>query len=305
MTRTVLILGARGRFGRNASDAFAEAGWTVRHFDRNSGDLARAAWGADVIVNAWNPAYTDWAQDVPELTRKVIEVAGKTGATVIIPGNVYVFGAATPEPWSERSRHAAGNLLGRIRVEMEAAYRAAGIRTIVLRAGDFIDTRPSGNWFDMIMTKPLAKGRFTYPGNPDIAHAWAYLPDMARATVALAEKREELPAFADIPFPGYTLTGNDLVRTLTRITGRDIRLRPFPYWQLQLARPFWRMAPRLLEMRYLWETPHRLDGTLFRKLLPEFRDTPLEVALASGIAHIPGASIGGDIDPHKAVAARH
>ncbi|MFD2853738.1 hypothetical protein ACFSZS_01465 [Seohaeicola zhoushanensis] len=45
MSKTVLILGASGRFGRAAADAFAQAGWTVRNYDRASGDLARAAWG--------------------------------------------------------------------------------------------------------------------------------------------------------------------------------------------------------------------------------------------------------------------
>ena len=52
MNRTVLILGASGRFGRNAAQAFNSAGWAVRRYDRAQGDLVRAAWGADVIVNA-------------------------------------------------------------------------------------------------------------------------------------------------------------------------------------------------------------------------------------------------------------
>ncbi len=52
MTQTVLILGATGRFGRNAGEQFSRAGWTVRRFDRTRDDLARAAKGAEVIVSA-------------------------------------------------------------------------------------------------------------------------------------------------------------------------------------------------------------------------------------------------------------
>ncbi|MCF6316055.1 MAG: hypothetical protein L3J30_07185 [Marinosulfonomonas sp.] len=48
--------------------------------------------------------------------------------------------------------------MGRIRTEMEAAYRDSGVRTIILRAGDFIDTQASGNWFDKVMTPKLDKG---------------------------------------------------------------------------------------------------------------------------------------------------
>ena len=189
MGETALILGASGRFGRNAADAFREAGWTAVPFLRGTDDLVTAAKGADVIVNGWNPPYPDWAVQVPGQTRQVIEAAKASGATVIIPGNVYVFGKDAPDVFGADTPHAARNGLGRIRAEMEAGYRASGVRTIVLRAGDFLDTRGSGNWFDLVMTKQVASGRFVYPGATDVPHAWAYLPDLARAAVQLAAMR--------------------------------------------------------------------------------------------------------------------
>lgn len=298
MTHTVLILGSTGRFGSAAAEAFHAAGWTVRPYDRASGDLARAAWGADVIVNAWNPAYPDWPSQVPGLTDKVIKVARQTGAAVIIPGNVYVFGEQTPAPWSEETPHAATNELGRIRIALEAAYRAAGVRTIVLRAGDFIDIGATGNWFDRVVTAKLARGVVQYPGNPEIPHAWAYLPDMARAAVMLAEMRETLPAFADIPFPGFTLTGTELAAALSRALGRPLRLKRYPLLPLRLLSPVWSMARRLVEMSYLWRTPHWLDGARFDALLPEFRATRLEAALATAVGseavERPGAGVGSE-----------
>lgn len=300
MTQTVLILGASGRFGRNAATAFRQAGWTVVAFDRTRDDLQGAARRADVIVNAWNPPYPDWARQVPGLHAQVIEAAKAAGATVIVPGNVYVFGAETPAPWGPDTPHRATNPLGRIRIEMEAAYRASGVRTIILRAGDFLDTEASGNWFDQIMIKPLARGRFTYPGNPDIAHAWAFLPDLTRAAVALAERREALPQFCDVTFPGYTATGRDIAQALTQVTGRQVTLKQMSWLPLHLARPFWPMAGCLLEMRYLWNTPHRLDGAVFDALLPEFRQTPLIQAVAQAI---PPELRKGDIHPDQPVAA--
>lgn len=300
MTQTALILGATGRFGRNAATAFEDAGWQVRRFDRSSDDLRLAAQGAEIIVNAWNPAYPDWAAQVPALHDKVIEAARHSGATVIVPGNVYVFGAATRAPWSDTTPHAATNPLGRIRIGMEAAYRRAGVRTIILRAGDFLDTTASGNWFDAIMIKKLGKGVFTYPGNPQIEHAWAFLPDLCRAALQLAEMRADLPVFADVPFPGYSVSGNDIAAALGRVTGRKTRLARMSWLPLHLARPFWKIGASLLEMRYLWNTPHRLDGTVFAKLLPDFRVTPLERALARAI---PQGSLNAQIDPHQTVTA--
>lgn len=282
----VLILGASGRFGRNAAAAFAAAGWVVDSFDRQTQDLMSAARGADVIVNGWNPPYPDWARQVPDLHRRVIAAAEECSATVILPGNVYVFDAATPGPWSAATPHRAQNPLGRIRIAMEDAYRSSGVRTILLRAGDFIDTSPSGNWFDRVMIPRLHQGRLIYPGATGVPHAWAFLPDLARAAVVLAEKRAELPRYCDIPFPGFTLSGDQLAQALTRTTGRPVAIRRMAWWPLSLLRPIWPMARHLIEMRYLWNTAHSLDGASFDSWLPGFTHTDLDNALAQAISGI-------------------
>ena len=286
MTKTVLILGQNGRFGRHAAQAFGAAGWSVQGFDRATGDLMQAARGVDVIVNAWNPPYPDWAAQLPALHAAVRRAALAADATVIVPGNVYVFGAGTPAPWGPDTPHRATNPLGRLRIDMEAAYRAEGVRTILLRAGDFLDTEASGNWFDRMMIPGLPKGRFVYPGDPDVPHAWAFLPDMARAAVALADRRADLPRFADIPFPGYTLSGREMHAALSRITGRDLQLKRLNWLPLRLAAPFWPMGRCLIEMRYLWSTPHWLEGESLRAVLPDVEGTPPDHGLARAIAHL-------------------
>lgn len=231
---------------------------------------------------------------MPGLTERVIGAARASGATVILPGNVYVFGADAPERFGPDTPHRAGNPLGRARVEMEARYRDSGIRTILLRAGDFLDTVASGNWFDRIMLRALAKGVFTYPGDPDIPHAWAFLPDLLRAAVLLAERRGELPRFADIPFPGHTLSGRELAEAVGRAVGRELRLVPMSWAPMRLGAPFWPMGRRLLEMRYLWNKPHHLDGAAFARLLPDFAPLPLAEAIASAVSF--------QIDPDQTVA---
>lgn len=303
MQQSVLILGSNGRFGRNASLAFQNAGWSVRTFDRRRDTLDNAAQGVDVVVNAWNPPYTDWARMVPGLHRQVIDVAARAGATVIVPGNLYVFGADTPGPWFGGSPHQAQNPLGRIRAEMEEAYRRSTVRTIILRAGDFIDTCASGNWFDQVMIKSLSRGRLTYPGNPDIPHAWAYLPDLAGTAVMLAELRDALPRFCDVPFPGYTLTGAEIAQSLSRVTGREVAVSRMQWWPLQLTRPVWRMAPHLLEMRYLWDLPHQLDGTFLSELIEDVPHTDLDQAMRLAIAPKHGLGRSATPQPYGAVTS--
>ena len=297
MTNTVLILGASGRFGSHCSTAFQKAGWTTRVFQRGT-DMSDAARGCDLIVNGLNPPnYQNWDTEIPRITRDVLAAAKASGATILIPGNVYNFGTQ-PGPWSAATPQKTHTKKGNIRIEMEAMYRAAsqeGIRTILLRAGDFIDTKGSGGFFDLVIAKPAAKGRISYPGRRDIPHAWAYLPDIARAAVALAERRADLPAYADIPFEGWTLTGDDLAVAVGAAIGKPMQAAKMSWLPIRIASPFWRLGRELLEMRYLWDHPHGLDGAAFEAIVPDFTPTHLQTAIASALP--------ADVHPDKAMVA--
>ena len=310
MQKSVLILGASGRFGRNAADAFWNAGWSIRTFDRRRDDLNEAARGADVIVAAWNPAYPDWAAEIPALHARIQDAARLSGAMVLIPGNVYVYGAQTPAPWREDTPHNATNPLGELRIGMEQSYRDSGVQTVILRAGDFIDTEASGNWLDRMMLPSLPKDKFTYPGQPDIPHAWAYLPDLTRAAAEIAGQKESLPGFTDVTFPGYTLTGLEMTDMLTAVTGRSIALRRMSWLPLHLASAG--LAAGALAVGNALPVGHAaLAGKRpVRRALPAFRRHPA----AGGAGHGGGAvaqtgagalphSLDAQVDPDHPVTA--
>lgn len=285
--RSALILGASGQFGRAAARAFAAAGWTVRRFDRRRDDLCRAAEGMDVIVNGLNPqGYRNWEEEVPRITSAVIRAGVSSGATLIQPGNVYALGIA-PAPWSAATPKGAVSSKGRVRERMERALAVAarhgGPRTIHLRAGDFMAPDPQGTWFGELL-RGVPKGRLACPGPEDTPHAWAWVPDLARAAVGLAEIRHDLPDWADIAFPGYTLTGRELRAALSRAAGRSLAPAAFPWWAFRLAAPVSALAAGIVEMRYLWQHAHWLDGTDLARLLPGFAPTPLAVAMAEAVA---------------------
>ncbi|HHS94289.1 MAG TPA: epimerase [Rhodobacterales bacterium] len=286
MTQTILILGGSGRFGRHATQAFNAAGWQVRQFDRKSDSLDAAMKGVDVVLNAWSPpGYHQWDDALVQRHGDVARIAAQSGATVILPGNVYVFGPDAPGPWREDTPHLAQNPLARIRQQIETAYRESAGQAIILRCGDFIDHEKTGNWFESYITPGVPKGVLRYPGDPAVDHAWAYLPDAARAAVALAEKRATLGRFENVPFPGYTLTGHELAAAIAQATGHAIAVKPFGWPMMQLVRPFMPVLKGVFEMRYLWSLPHRLDGTRFAELVPDFEPTPLDEALRQALTH--------------------
>jgi len=286
MSGKVLVCGASGLFGGQAARAFQAAGWQVSHYRRGT-DMAAAAKGMDVIVNAMNPPnYHAWDRLIPEITDQVIAAGLASGATVLVPGNVYVYGDQSG-PWGPDTPHRPVSRKGQIRAAMEASYREAagrGLRVIVLRGGDFIDPSSHRSLWNMVALKGIKAGKVTTLGPEATRRAYAYLPDMARAAVALAEIRATLPAFADVPFAGLNLTMAEVAQGLGRLMGRQMRTGAFPWWAMRLASPFWELARELVEMRYLFQIDHALDPGPMARLLPGFQVTELDNILRQEIS---------------------
>ena len=283
MTQTVLILGGRGKIGTHAAAAFWNAGWTVRQFNRATDDMTTAAMGADVIINGLNPAnYANWAENIPAITNQVIAAAKSSGATVIIPGNIYNFGNQ-PGILTETTPHRPNTRKGKIRVEMEQAYRDAGVQTIILRAGNFIDPDQNGDVMSLLILREASKRKIAYSGSPDTLQAYAYVPDWARAAVQLAELRDTLERFEDIPFPGHSFTMAALKVHLDQVVGQSFRLSAFPWWMMTMLSPVLEVARELREMRYLYEMDHQIGADKFKRLLPDFAPTPLDEVMEAGL----------------------
>src|SRR5262245_58764173 len=264
MSGRILILGAAGRLGHAAAEAFRDAGWSVDALVR-PGAAARApkgtnvlevlardaaieaARGADVVLHALNPPYTQWHTLALPLAYVAIDAAEAAGATLLCPGNVYNFGVGMPPVLDENTPMRPTTRKGRLRVEMEQRIREAterGMRAVVLRAGDFFGGG-RGAWFDLVITKDLDEGRVTYPGPLDVVHEWAYLPDLAQAFVRIADKRATLPAFAHFGFPGHAVTGNELAAAIGKALGREFAVKRMSWWLIHALRPVMGMSREL------------------------------------------------------------
>ena len=217
MKGQILVLGAAGRLGFAASEAFRDAGWSVKGLVRpdagwrapkgidviETNDRAVAvkeARGTDIVLHALNAPYPGWAQHALPLTYSAIEAAEQSGATLMFPGNVYNYGAGMPAVLDEATEMQPTSNKGKIRSEIELRLREAsdrGVRTIVLRAGDFFG-RGRGSWFDLVLIKELAKNKVTYPGPLDVVHEWTYLPDYIDALIRLATIRDTLGQYESL-----------------------------------------------------------------------------------------------------------
>jgi len=66
---------------------------------------------------------------------------------------------------------------------------------------------------------------------------------------------------------------------LARRTGTAPKTRQFPWWLIRLASPFVTTMRELLEMRYLWRVPLRMDNARLVAVLGEESHTPLDEAV--------------------------
>ncbi|KAF0811311.1 hypothetical protein IGB42_04206 [Andreprevotia sp. IGB-42] len=310
----VLVLGASGGIGGEVARQLRDAGWAVVALQRgaaqasecrdgitwlrgdalNRQDVLAAAKGCSVIVHAVNPpGYRRWAELVLPMLDNTIAAAIHENATIVLPGTVYNYG---PDAFPLLMEEAAQQPLtrkGAIRVTMEQRLQQAsqqGARVLIVRAGDFFGPRAGNNWFSQGLIKPGKPVRsISYPGQPGVAHQWAYLPDVARTMVALLAKRATLSAFARFHMAGHRDTdGTQMTTAIRKVVskqgGKQPNVSALPWWLLTLASPFVTTLREMREMRYLWRTPVLMDNTHLLAILGTEPHTPLEEAVEATLA---------------------
>jgi nucleoside-diphosphate-sugar epimerase len=319
--KTALILGATGGVGGEVGRALIARGWRVRALHRkvgaggsrtafewrqgdamNKADVVDAAKGASVIVHAVNPpGYRNWGQLVLPMIDSSIAAAKASSARIVLPGTVYNFG---PDAWPnlrEDSPQYPRTRKGAIRVELERRLRAAsaeGVRSLIVRAGDFFGPRLTGNsWFSAGLVKPgKPVTSVLYPGGKSVGHQWAYLPDVAETMARLIEAEDRLAACEMFHMDGHwDPDGKSFVQAIGRVVGNSgLKARAFPWWALTLASPFVTLFREMREMRYLWREPLRMDNSRLVAFLGEEPHTPLDEAVKTtliGLGCLPAAPV--------------
>lgn len=307
--KTAMVIGATGSFGGGVTSELLGRGWKVRALVRDvaaakealgareglelvagdaliADDVARAARGADVIVDSFNVAYDKWDPMTIDSAKIVAEVAADQELLVLFPGNVYGLGPDFCEPLAEDAPREPHTKKGKIRNRIEAIFEEAstrGARFIVLRCGDFFGpgVPADSSWFNIVVEKAISGGAIVYPGDFDTPHQWAYMPDAAETAVDLIERADKFSAFEVFHFGGHVVEPRRLVEAIRKVLGDpDRKLKAFSWWMVTLASPFVGFLRELREMRYLWDEPVIMRDDKLRGVFEEVPHTPLDEAVA-------------------------
>lgn len=309
--KTMLILGATGGIGGEVAKAALRRGWAVRALNRhaqrmasdprgiewiqgdamNEADVIAAAKGVEVIVHAVNPpAYKNWALWVLPMLRNTLSAARQSGARIVLPGTLYNYGPETFPLIAEHAPQQPRTRKGAIRVQMETLLREAGaqgVRSLIVRAGDYFGPTAGNNWFSQMVTAGKPAAHVMRIGKKGIGHQWGYLPDVAETMLRLLEIEDRLSDFENVHMAGHwDDNGMRMVQAIQRAVAKPISVRAFPWWLLTVIWPFVRLLRELHEMRYLWMRPVRLDNARLLELLGSEPHTKLEHAVEASLIGI-------------------
>ncbi|TWD54409.1 nucleoside-diphosphate-sugar epimerase [Agrobacterium vitis] len=311
--KLILVMGATGGIGGALAKVLQLRGYRIRALHRRASEMAKcnpafewvqgdamnakdvldAAAGAFALVHGVNPpGYQRWGELVLPMIDNSIAAAKAQGALILMPGTIYNFGPDAFPLLKEDSPQHPLTVKGAIRVQLEQRLQVAaqdGVRTILVRAGDFFGPEAGNNWFAQGLVKPGKPiTSVALPGKPGLGHAWAYLPDVAETFAQLLEKAQELPTFARFHMAGhYDADGLGMVQAIAKSLGRtSIKTRRFPWWIVPVLAPFMPLFKELREMRYLWQEPLRLDNQHLVEVLGAEPRTPLDEAVRTTLENL-------------------
>ncbi len=251
--------------------------------------LVDLAQGADTLINAVNPPrYTTWARDWPPVAAALLGAAEKTGAGLLTVSNLYGYGPVSG-PMTEGQPLAATGTKGRVRARMwldaMEANEQGRARVAEIRPSDYFGpgARRGTSYLNTFVVAPALRGRTVrlVMGDPDAAHSWTYLPDIARFCATVARDERSWGRAWHVPTaPARSV--RQVVADVAALAGRrtpSVRLLPRPVRGALRALP---LVRELDETAHQFERPFVLDASAAEETF-SFRATPWEEALAKTV----------------------
>ena len=300
------VVVGKGSVGSAVAEVLRAAGHEVRLLSRSGGGggegvealavdatdaeaLTTAAHGAAALYNCLNPEYHRWTTDWPPMAAALLTAAERTGAVLATTGNLYGYGDPQGRPLTEDAPLAATGSKGRVRVAMWqaalAAHEAGRVRAFEVRSSDYVGPRvlQTGHLGERVVPKVLAGKKVQLLGDPDAAHSFSYVPDVARALVTAAGDERAWGRAWHVP-TAPPVSQRQAVALLCELAGcPPVQVGRVPWTAVRalgLVQPIMR---EMQEMRFSIDRPYVLDSSAFTTTFGQQPTTTRE-ALAATLA---------------------
>lgn len=238
--------------------------------------LRRVCRGAAVVYHCVNVPYAAWERTLPLLAQRILETCAEEGARLVVMDNLYMYGRVEG-PISEDAPRRAEGPKGRLRAQLEETFLGAHgkgqVDVCIARASDFYGPPSAGgqdnNVAAQLVLQPALAGKpASWLGSLDTPHTLAYLPDVGRNLVTLAQDPRAYGHVWHLP-TAEALTGREFIHLVFEALGRPPRIgRPVTRRMLTLAGVFSRQLREVREVLYQFEHPFLVDASRFQETFP-------------------------------------
>lgn len=250
----------------------------------DAASVQKAAEGATQIVLAIGFPYEAriWQANWPAAMANVLKAAEAAGARLIFVDNLYMYGPQTMplrEDMPLQDYGAKPAVRAAITRQWMAAHDEGRVKTAALRAPDFYGPDVKLSQLGETAFGNLAKGkRPMLIVDPDQPHAFAYVPDIARAVVSLIDAPDDAFGQAWHVPCAPARTPREILSIGARALGRDLKLSAIPAGLLPVLGLFVPALKEMAEMRFQWNRPYEVDSSKFARRF--WADaTPLETGV--------------------------
>ncbi len=284
MTQTIVILG-HGPVGKATAHRLVRAGHRVRVAQRtrpldltsgaafqacdvlNAEAVGAAIAGADQVVLAVGFSYTGavWRRDWPRAMANTLAACEMSAARLVFVDNLYMYGPQTA-PLREDMPLADFGAKPAVRAAITRQWLAARdrVKVAALRAPDFYGPGVRQSHLGDVGFAAIAQGKAaTLIAPPDTQHAFAYVPDFARAVeTLLAAPDADFGQAWHVP-SAPTATPRAILALGAAALGRKLKINAVPLGLLPTLAVFSPFLRELKEMRFQWDRPYHVDASKF------------------------------------------
>ncbi len=298
-----IVIGS-GVIGSATAHLLAEQGHEVRVISRSGGTarpgiehvaldvadataLRAATAGAAAIYNCVNPPYHRWLTDWPSMAASMLDAAEAADAVYVLMGNLYGYGPVD-RPMTEEMPLASPAPKAQVRVRMWedalALHRAGRVRVAEARASDYFgpDALGTSHLGDRFVPPLLAGKTIRVVGDPDAAHSFTYVPDIARTLVRLGTDERAWGRAWHVP-TAPPLSRREIAARMARAAGvATPTVKQIPWWTIRAAGLVQPLMRELEVVRYQWDAPFVVDSSAYTSTFGE-QPTDVDTACAETI----------------------